>query len=158
MFIILLTRTCCGWWYWSCRCLTCHILSWSYNGVCSDTEYNNSVGRKVSQCVLCGWCVSSWISYSISTKANFINDNFTIGFWRRAPCDSELCHCCSGWKIRHWARNCINMHYADVQEYSHNDAYTAEYNNHSPSCSVFTMSGALYDPTPPKFTPATSIE
>ena len=35
------------------RCLSCHILSWSYDGVCSDTECNNSVGREVSQCVLC---------------------------------------------------------------------------------------------------------
>ena len=38
----------------SSGCLICHILSWSYDGVCSYTEYNNSVGSEVPQCVLCG--------------------------------------------------------------------------------------------------------
>ena len=30
----------------------CHILSWSYDGVCSNSERNNSVGRKVCQRVI----------------------------------------------------------------------------------------------------------
>ena len=39
--------------------LNCHILSWSYDGVCSDTNRDRSAGRNVSQCVVCGSCIGA---------------------------------------------------------------------------------------------------
>ena len=59
----------------SSRCLICYILSWSYDGVCSDTEYNNSVGSEVPQCVLCGCCVE----FYSCVVANLVHSNTSIG-------------------------------------------------------------------------------
>ena len=91
--------------YISSWCTVWHSFSWSYDGVCSDTECNNSVGREVPQCVLCGWCVGV-VQYSTDVVTDLIHCDDTIGFWGRTPWDSELYHSWCGCQIRYWTRNC----------------------------------------------------
>ena len=57
------------------RCLFCHILSWSYDGVCSDTECNNStsIGREGRSLSVC--CVAD----VLVVGTHFIHNDDSIG-------------------------------------------------------------------------------
>ena len=142
------------------RCLSCHILSWSYDGVCSDTECNNSVGREVSQCVLCGWCVGV-AEHSTAVGTHFIHNDDSIGLWGRSLWNSELYKPWSSWQSRHWTRNCVHVYNTrncwDI--YPVISCYIIRiiiHGYYSPSCSVSTVSArSLYGPVPLSLTAAT---